>query len=157
MQTFFIPETIRRMRLFDLKPSPELSSALRKMRIDTFGDLSGVDFREFERVSRIGAALFLEVGELIRQARQGNFAAPSLARPERHAGSIARAVSLRSMPVPTTLPTPQKVAHSDLVSANPKALPAETIFIPQEARGGHSPPSGSPCNCNTSSERKAFA
>ena len=135
MQTFFIPESIRRMRLSGLNPSRALSSALRKMGVETFGDLSGVDLRHFQRVSKAGATLFVEVGELIRRARQGDFAAPSFAHPRAQARPIALNAPRPTMPLPLASPSPQNVMRTDAHAAKPKSPPEETIFIPQEARG----------------------
>src|SRR5204863_176959 len=112
-----------------------LSAALHKMRVETFGDLGGLDLRQFERASKIGAKLFLEVGQLIHRARQkeggDDFDQPSLApRPKWQVGVKPHAPR-RLAAIAATLPKAQKAAQSDLLSAEL----AETIFIPQEARG----------------------
>jgi hypothetical protein len=130
MHTFFIPDNIRRMRLFDLRPSPELSSALRKMRIETFGDLGGVDLRHFQRVSKTGTTLFFEVGELIRRARQGHFVVPTAMRPKNRTS----VVSLRHR---SGAEKPGAVKNGNTTKpGSPHRKPAlETIFIPEQARG----------------------
>ncbi len=123
------------MRLSDRKRSPELSSAFRKMRVETFGDLSGVCLRNFQRVSRAGGTLFLEVRELIRRARQGDFAASSLPHPGTQAGPIALNVPRPAMPLPAASPSPQTEVSLDVPAAKPDSPADEIIFIPQEARG----------------------
>lgn len=76
-QTLFIPERIRRLRLSKLPLSAELASALGRLRIVTFDDLTGVSFRNFQRVSNTASALFVEIERLIQRARQGDFAPPA--------------------------------------------------------------------------------
>src|SRR5438046_1201367 len=73
-QTFFIPASIRRLRLSNLPRSRELASALRRLRISTFDDLTRASLLDFRRVSDKGTALFLEIGRLIERARRGEFA-----------------------------------------------------------------------------------
>ena len=71
-QTFFIPESIRRLRLAELPVSGELAGRLRKMGISSLGDLAGASLRDFQRVSNKGRELFLEVVRLLQQARQAD-------------------------------------------------------------------------------------
>ena len=128
IQSFFIPESIRRMRVADSSASPQLLAALRKLRVEAFGDLSGVYLRHFQRVSKSATALFLEVGDLLRHAREGNFAAPSPA----HSRLTVRA-GLPS--VPASRPQTQQLVQTDPAFTVPEPPPAETMFIPQEAQG----------------------
>jgi len=83
-QTFFIPQSIRRLRLSNLPQSCELASALRRLRISTFDDLTGASLRDLQRVSKRGTALFLELGRLIERARLGEFAVPPSQRGTPH-------------------------------------------------------------------------
>ncbi len=132
-QTFFIPESIRRLRLSELPLSGELARVLRRLRISTFEDLTGVSLSEFQRVSDSGTALFLEVGRLIQRARQGEFAAPPL----QHAS--VKQVSGHSR----FAGAPENAANTDCRAQNrpindrivSESLQDETIFIPQETRG----------------------
>ena len=132
-QTFYIPEGIRRLRLFELPLTGELASVLRKLRISRFGDLAGVSLREYQRVSDIGTALFLEIGQLIQQARQGDFSEPPVQRmrmkqvPDhsRFADVLERSTSIDRRK--------QNKPMDDSIVV--KSAEDETIFIPQEARG----------------------
>lgn len=132
-QTFFIPEGIRRLRLSETQPSGELARVLLKLRISTFGDLAGTSLRDFQRVSDISTALFLEIGRLIQRARQGDFAGP----PAQHVRLKQDSSDSR---VEGTL---ERAANADRRTENRRinaaavseSQPDETIFIPLEARG----------------------
>lgn len=132
-QTFFISAAIRQLRLSVLPLSNELGSVLRKLRISTFGDMTGVSLREFQHMSDRGTSLFLEIGRLIERTRQGDFAA-SLAKQPRLQQTLTRPrfpqVPKPLLPIPAARQT--RPINAKTVSESPQD---ETIFIPQEARG----------------------
>jgi len=74
-QTFFIPKKISGLRLSKLPLTAPLLAVLKKLNVETFGDLSGMAIRDFQRVSNRGAALFAEMNGLTQRARNGDFAA----------------------------------------------------------------------------------
>lgn len=132
-QTFLIPEAIRRLRLSELPLSGELAPALRRLRISTFDDLTGVSLRNFQRVSDRSTALFLEIGRLIQRARQGDLAASPVQHVRlKQASTHSRFphVPERALRTPTAALT--RPINANVVSESPQD---ETIFIPQEARG----------------------
>lgn len=86
---------------------------LRKLRISTFGDLTGVSLRDFQRVSDNGTALFLEIGRLIQRARQGDFAAS----PVQH-------VRLKQAS------THSRIPHAPVVQEGPPLIVADAFFVP---------------------------
>lgn len=124
-QTFFIPESVRRLRLSTLPLSTELASALRKLCVSVFDDLSGVSLRDFQRVAANGNALFSEIGRLLERARHGDFVV-----------SLGRNMRLNT--VSSHRVAPNLAFKRQARPANEVLLEAsagETIFIPLEAHG----------------------
>lgn len=134
-QTFFIPESIRRLRLSELPLSRELASVLRRLRISTFEDLTGASLRDFQRVSDSGTALFLEIDQLIQRARHGDFAVPTLQQPSLNRLSGPSGVARAPVPGANTARVGQTKPVADRLVAEPKLPLEDAIFIPQEARG----------------------
>ena len=64
IQIFFIPESLSERRFAGLPQSSELAGALKKLKIKSLGDLNGVSFKEFRKVSNKSSALVLELGNL---------------------------------------------------------------------------------------------
>lgn len=100
---------------------------LRRLRLSTFGDLSGGSLRDFQRVSDNGTALFMEIGRLIERARRGDFALPSMQ------SARLNPVSSRLSALNSSL-NRNGAAHGKAVSET-IAAGDERIFIPVEARG----------------------
>jgi hypothetical protein len=75
IQSLFIPERISGLRLSRLPLSASLYATLKKLKVETVGDLSGMTIRDFQRVSNRGKALFFELTGLTQRARDGEFAA----------------------------------------------------------------------------------
>jgi DNA repair protein RadC len=73
--SLFIPEKISGQRLSRLPLSASLFAVLKKLMAETFGDLSGMTIRDFQRVSNRGTALFVELTNLAQRVRNGEFAA----------------------------------------------------------------------------------
>jgi hypothetical protein len=134
LQTLFIPEQISGLRLSRLPLSATLFAVLKKLRVGTFGDLSGMTIRDFQRVSNKGTTLFVELTNLTQRARAGEFAA-TLGQNGRQLNSIG----LRPFRANTPAETVTKkdiVVSSTHLSVTPLQVPTdERIFIPQEARG----------------------
>ncbi len=125
-QTFFIPESIRRLRLSNLPLSSELAAILHRLRVSSLGDLSGTSLRDFQSVSENGTVLFLETGRLIERARRGDFAIP----PFRNA-KLNPVVS-QHRPRAKLVQMQRRHTPDNAVSEWPTD---EAIFIPVEARG----------------------
>jgi len=158
-QTFFIPESIRRLRLSDLPLSGELARVLRRLSVSTFADLAGASLRDFQRVSDMGIATFLEIGRLIERARAGDFTAPSMSlvnleqdpgcpplsdasevngKPE-HIGRarfpLNRVVAAREHGLHGNRRAIRAGISFDRAREGTQLQQQEIIFIPQEARG----------------------
>lgn len=132
----FIPEGIRRLRVADSSASPQLLAALRKLRIQTFGDLSGVYLRHFQRVSKAGTILFLEVGNLIRCAREENSTSPGPVALRAQRRTIVHFGSSQQKSAATTPCSLQLAAQKDSAPTNQsQQIPLGTTFIPLEMRG----------------------
>src|SRR3989442_15353808 len=133
-QTLFITESVQQVRVSEIPVSRELASALRKLRITTIGDLSGVTRYDFLRVSGKGTALFREIGQIIQATRNGKDArdakraplSPVAGKPDNL--NPAGAHSKNGGPEDAGCPD-GPASEAELAAAN------DTIFIPQEARG----------------------
>ena len=125
-QTFFIPESIRRLRLSSLSLSRELALVLRRLGVATLDDLCGVSLRDFQRVSVNGTASFLEIGRLIERARRGDFAIPPIQN------AILNPVSNRRPPALNSAIKAEARMNHKAVS---EVTADEMIFIPLQARG----------------------
>jgi hypothetical protein len=75
IQTFFVPKEICGLRLSGLPMSAALASACKKLKIASFGDLSGLSLKDFKSVSSRSTTLVVEFRELIQRARNGEFTA----------------------------------------------------------------------------------
>jgi Sigma-70, region 4 len=134
MQTLFIPEKIGKLRLFKLPLSASLFTALKRLKVETFGDLNGMTIKDFQRVSNTGTALFVELNGLTQRARNSDFTAAF-----RQNVGMSNSSGLRTFHVNAPIKTVAKKEQNDpstrVFVPSPQAPIDERIFIPQEARG----------------------
>jgi hypothetical protein len=123
IQSFFIPQKISGLRLSKLPLSDSLFSALKKLNVATFADLSGTTIKDFRSVSNRGSALFYELKNLTQRVRNGQF--DEAGRPT--------ASALNSFGLKTSLAPPPIQAAAG--QGGHQLRSDERIFIPQEARG----------------------
>jgi hypothetical protein len=69
------------VELADCPQSPELSSALKRLGVECFGDVAGVSLQDFRAVSEVASAVALELGCLVRQAERVEFGVPPVGPP----------------------------------------------------------------------------
>lgn len=133
-QTFFIPEKISGLRLSKLPLSASLIAVLKKLNVGTFGDLSGMTIRDFQRVSNRGVALFAELTGLTQRARDGEFVA-AFRQNIGLLNSTAMQNSRMASPLEADVKKNGVVSSTRLSVPLSQAPTDEHIFIPQEARG----------------------
>jgi hypothetical protein len=153
-ETFSIPKTLRARPVAELPLSPALWEALRKMRVQSLGELHGLPVREFGRKKPGRAQLLKELEELIAQAgpKMGGSAAagqpraelPSSARakPEAQAGAMTGGALSPPQPAPPVVKPaagePGAVRRSRGVGVQVSPPPSEPIpesfAVPPQAR-----------------------
>jgi hypothetical protein len=132
IQAFFVPKTISDLRFCKLPLSVPLSAALKRLRVETFGDLSGMTISDFRRISNKSAALFVELTGLTQRARDGEFTAAF----GQNVG-ISNSSGSRTFHANAPIEVVAKIDRD----VSPLSIPLlqvptdERIFIPQEARG----------------------
>lgn len=107
---FYVPEDIARLDFADLPQSNELSEALERLQVERLGDLGKISVPELRRVTKAVKAVTLELGCLLRRAKDGEF---------RHLCGEAHCK-----------PDPEGLWRS-----RPRDVPGEKIEIPETATG----------------------